>query len=143
MKWRRACLEDVTMLGRLNFELIQDEGHSNPMSVAQLEDRMRRWISSEYTAILFTEDDEVLGYALFRDNEGRGVLLRQFFVCRARRRQGVGRRAIGMLVAEILPPGTSVIVEVLSANTRALAFWGAVDFVDYGRILRRLPEGKS
>ena len=92
MKWRRATLDDSPVLARMNVELIQDEGHSDPMTTAQLEDRMRRWLAAEYSAVLFEDAGEPVAYALFRDNEGHGIFLRQFFVVRHRRRQGQSRR---------------------------------------------------
>lgn len=123
----------------MNAELIQDEGHANPMSLAELEARMRAWLSGEYAAVIFEEGEEPAAYALFRDNEGRGVLLRQFFVVRERRRRGIGRRAFQLLASEIVAPGTRLVVEVLSHNHRALAFWEAVGFADYARTLERRP----
>lgn len=139
MKWRRAEVGDSPLLARMNAELIQDEGHDNPMTVAELEGRMRGWLEAEYTAVLFEKDATTVAYALFKDNEGRGVLLRQFFVVRDRRRHGVGRRAFDLLLAEALPPDTRVVVEVLSRNQRALSFWQAVGFADYARTLERRP----
>lgn len=34
-------------------QLIQDEGHRNRMTVAELEQRMRGWIAGEYRAVIF------------------------------------------------------------------------------------------
>jgi GNAT superfamily N-acetyltransferase len=109
------------------------------MGLAELERRMRGWLSREYSAVLFEEGGERVAYALFRDDEGRGVHVRQFFVARDRRRSGVGRRAFELLVGEVLPPGTRLVVEVLARNGRALEFWKAVGFADYARTLERLP----
>src|SRR5262245_41538269 len=50
MTFRAATLEDCPRLADLNHQLIQDEGHRNPMTVPELEQRMRDWISSEYRA---------------------------------------------------------------------------------------------
>ena len=44
---------DVAVLGELNHQLIRDEGHRNPMTVPELEERMRGWIeSSAYRAVI-------------------------------------------------------------------------------------------
>jgi len=48
MTFRPATLDDCALLARLNHELIRDEGHRNPMTVPQLEQRMRGWISGDF-----------------------------------------------------------------------------------------------
>ena len=98
---------------------------------------MRGWLGGEYSAVLFELDGATVGYSLFRDDEGRGVYLRQFFVARERRREGIGRRAFELLATEALRPGTRIVIEVLCGNERALAFWSAVGFADYARTLVR------
>jgi ribosomal protein S18 acetylase RimI-like enzyme len=132
---RSATLEDTPLLARLNRELIEDEGHENSMTAAELEARMRGWLAAEYQAVVFELEGEVVAYALYRDNEGRGVYLRQFFVSRDLRRRGIGREAFGMLRGEVLPPGTRVALDVLSGNHRAIAFWRALGFGDYALAL--------
>jgi GNAT superfamily N-acetyltransferase len=131
MKWRRALPSDVALLAQMNADLIRDEGHSNPMTAEQLEERMREWLAGEYSAILFEQDHQVVAYALYRDNEGRGIYLRQFFVLGALRRRGLGRQAIAILKTDILEKGTRIAVDVLTRNSRALSFWHAVGFTDY------------
>jgi GNAT superfamily N-acetyltransferase len=126
----------------MNAELIQDEGHSNPMSAAQLEDRMRSWLSTEYNAVLFDYDGAVVAYALYRDNEGRGVYLRQFFVAREWRRRGVGRAAFSLLVNEVVP-GARVSLDVLVGNARGIQFWRAVGFTDYALAMERRPDASG
>lgn len=126
MKWRYAQHTDADLLGRMNAELIQDEGHSNTMTISQLVHRMQTWLSSDYSAVIFEDAGEPLAYILFRSREEGGVLLRQFFVVRHRRREGIGRRAIEVLARDILPPGTLITLEVLVTNSRAISFWHAV-----------------
>src|SRR5689334_20952645 len=82
MQYRLASAEDCPTLAVLNAQLIQDEGHRNAMTVAQLEGRMRDWLSSgEYQALLWEDHHEVVAYAVFRDTATE-VYLRQFFVVR-------------------------------------------------------------
>lgn len=65
MKHRVAAIEDCLELGKLNYHLIQDEGHRNSMTIAQLEERMDGWLTpGEYRAILFEDDVETVAYAL-------------------------------------------------------------------------------
>ena len=93
MQYRDAAVADSPVLAEMNHQLIQDEGHSNPMSVAELEDRMRGWLQGDYKAIIFSDEQGSIGYALWRP-EPEGVYLRQFLVHRDRRRQGLGRTAM-------------------------------------------------
>jgi hypothetical protein len=87
MQYRLASAQDCPMLAVLNAQLIQDEGHRNRMTVAELEDRMREWLTSgEYQALLWEDHHEVVAYALFRETADE-VYLRQFFVVRHRRRR--------------------------------------------------------
>ena len=84
MDYRLAVLpDDVPLLASWNQQLIEDEGHRNTMSLAELEERMGSWLrSGEYKAALFSRGAFVVAYALFREEED-SVHLRQFFVARA------------------------------------------------------------
>jgi ribosomal protein S18 acetylase RimI-like enzyme len=86
--------------------------------------------------VLFEEDGVTVGYALYRDNDGGGKYLRQFFVAREQRRRGVGRRAMQLLLTEVLPE-TRLVVEVLSSNERGREFWHALGFTEYALTLER------
>ena len=100
------------------------------MTVPELEARMRNWLATDYRAVLFTREDRVVAYALFRP-EGSSAYLRQFFVDREFRRDGIGRQAMQVMLAGILKEFNRVYLEVLSNNPRAYAFWKAVGFQDY------------
>ena len=90
MNFRRATLNDCSLLAELNHQLIRDEGHRNKMTVPELEQRMKGWLASEYAAMLFENDGEVVAYALYRE-QPEEIYLRQLFVVRNRRRKGIGR----------------------------------------------------
>ena len=139
---RRATLSDLELLGSLNQQLIQDEGHRNALNLSQLRERMRGWITVEYTAMLFEYKGEVVGYALYRDEPGL-IYLRQFFVRRDRRRKNMGRKAFDLLRQQIWPAGKRITVEVLIANEAAVAFWKAVGFKEYALTLEILPSAAS
>jgi hypothetical protein len=47
MTFRLASVDDCRLLAEMNHQLIQDEGHRNKMTVAELERRMRGWLSGE------------------------------------------------------------------------------------------------
>jgi ribosomal protein S18 acetylase RimI-like enzyme len=143
LQWREATLDDVELLSALNRDLIQDEGHHNPMSLAQLKKRMRGFLSREYRAIVFDRRGEVLAYLLYRSDEWDRVYIRQFFVVRAARRQGVGLEAMRVFRNEISPRGKPLILEVLTNNDAGRAFWTACGFRDYAVTLVADPRDPS
>ncbi len=100
------------------------------MTVQELEQRMRDWLVSEYAAVIFEDNGEVVAYALYR-KQPEEIYLRQLFVVRNQRRQGIGRQAVEILRTQIWPGNKRLTVEVLVYNTAAIAFWRAVGYQDY------------
>ena len=142
MTFRPATLDDCPLLTELNHQLIRDEGHRNAMTVAELEQRMRGWLASEYRAVLYEDDGEVVAYVLFRE-QPEEIYLRQLFVVRHRRRQGLGRRAVEILRSQVWPKTKRLTVDVLVANTSGVAFWRAVGYRDYALTLEIMPESST
>lgn len=140
MRWEYAKREHFRHLAEMNQQLIVDQGHHNPMDVDELEERMERWLTSEYRAVLFHRGSEIVAYALFRDDEWGRTHLRQFFVARGARRQGVGKVAIDLFRHEIVA-GKTVMLEVLLHNEVGRAFWEAVGFREYCLTLKWEPPG--
>jgi GNAT superfamily N-acetyltransferase len=140
MTFRTATLDDCSHLAELNHQLIRDEGHRNPMTVPELEQRMRGWLSGEYCAVIYEDAGEVVAYALFREQE-QEIYLRQLFVVRHRRSQGLGRRAVEILRSQIWSKRKRLTVDVLTANKRAVTFWRSVGYADYSLSLEILPQG--
>jgi GNAT superfamily N-acetyltransferase len=140
MEHRTAGEGDVRLLAELNQQLIGDEGHPNPMSVDELQSRMRAWLVRTYTAVLFLSEGAVVGYALYRSDKA-GIFLRQFFICRGERRKGFGRAAMDILLGRVWPAGAMVTLEAVCANQVAIEFWRALGFEDYAITLRRrIPD---
>ena len=139
MTFRRANLDDCALLAELNHQLIHDEGHRNKMTVPELEQRMKGWLASEYAAVIFEDCEEVISYALYRE-QPEEIYLRQLFVARNRRRQGIGRQAFEILRSIIWPANKRLTVEVLVKNEAAVAFWRAVGCKDYSLKLEILPK---
>jgi GNAT superfamily N-acetyltransferase len=136
--FRPATLADAELLGRLNHQLIRDEGHRNPMTVDELIERMRGWMAYEgYEALLGFVGDELVAYVLWRD-QPESVYLRQIFVQRDYRRQGAARHL--MLTLFQRWPDKRLTVDVLAGNARALAFWRRMGYRDYAVMLERLPQ---
>jgi predicted acetyltransferase len=139
MNFRRATASDCALLAELNHQLIRDEGHRNKTTVPELEQRMKGWLASEYNAVIFEKVGEVVAYALYRE-QPEEIYLRQLFVARNRRRQGIGKEAVKILRSKIWPPNKRLTVEVLVKNEVAVAFWRAVGYQDYCLTLEILPE---
>ena len=133
-----ATPNDCHLLAELNHQLIGDEGHRNPMTVPQLEERMRSFLEGDYSAIVFEQRGEVVAYALYLDRPEE-VYLRHLFVVRHRRRQGIGRRAVEILRREIWPKTKRLTVEALVGNQAGVAFWRAVGYTDYALTLEIMP----
>ena len=109
------------------------------MSVPELAQRMRGWLAGEYRAVIYEDNHEIVAYALFREDSSE-IYLRQLFVVRHRRGQGIGRRAVEILRSHMWPQNKRLTVEVLVANLRALNFWRSVGYADYSLSLEILPS---
>ncbi|MBN2291028.1 MAG: GNAT family N-acetyltransferase [Pirellulales bacterium] len=131
--------EDMSILTNMNLQLLEDEQHRDRKSLPQLEERMRGWLSGEYRGVIFSQVDEPVAYALYRPDRD-SIYLRQFFVARHCRRQGIGKEAMEILATQVWPPDIRITIEVLSHNQIAQAFWKAVGFRDYAITMeKQLP----
>ena len=139
MNFRFATTSDCALLAELNHQLIRDEGHRNKMTVAELEQRMKNWLATEYTAVIFENGGEMVAYALYRE-QPEEIYLRQLFVARNRRRQGIGRDVFEILRSQIWPKTKRLTVEVLVKNEAVVAFWRAMGYHDYSLALEILPS---
>lgn len=109
------------------------------MTVPELRERMRRWLAGDYEAVVVRTGAEPLAYALFRETDDE-VYLRQFFVRRDRRREGIGRAVVDILRSKCWPTPKRLTVEVLASNESAVAFWRAVGYSDYSLTLEIMPD---
>jgi len=109
------------------------------MTVQELEQRMRDWLSGEYQAVIFEDEGDVVAYCLYREQLD-SIYLRQLFVTRHRRRQGLGRRSVEILRSEVWPKDKILTVEVLVANQSGVSFWRSVGYTDYSLSLQILPS---
>ena len=109
------------------------------MTVSELERRMKGWLASEYAAVIFENDGEVVAYALYRE-QPEEIYLRQLFVVRNQRRKGIGKGAVEMLRSKIWPKNKRLTVEILIKNEAAISFWRAVGYKDYCWTLEILPK---
>jgi GNAT superfamily N-acetyltransferase len=134
IRYRIATLDDVPVLSVMNRQLVEDEGHRNQSKTAAwFAARMRDFLNGEYEAVLFEFEGEVVAYALYtkhRDDKD-SIYLKQLFVDRVHRRQGIGREAIRILREEIWPADKRLTVGVLIDNHTARAFYAAVGYREY------------
>lgn len=128
MNHRPANDSDLDLLAIWNKQLIEDEGHDNSMTVAQLRERMSDWLQGDYQVVVFSKTSTPSAYTVFQDRDGH-ISLRQFFVDRAQRRCGIEKEALAILENCILPGSKSVMVEVMAWNQSGLAFWEAAGFI--------------
>jgi predicted acetyltransferase len=142
MRHRFGNDTDLDLLAAWNKQLIQDEGHRNPMTIPELKKRMANWISIDYKIVIFEAAGEPLAYALFKERKNE-IYLRQLFVRRDKRRNGIGRQAVGILLKDIWPSYTRLTVEVLISNTVAVNFWHALGFKDYCLKLELTPSSSG
>lgn len=130
MHYRIATHDDIPLLARMNQQLREDEQSRWQLTLPQLEDRIRDMLAQWYTVMIFEQNGVPVAFALYRPAEG-GIYLRQFFVSREHRRQGLGKQAIDLLLNDIWPPEARVTLEVLVHNQRGYAFWKALGFSEY------------
>jgi GNAT superfamily N-acetyltransferase len=69
--------------------------------------------------------------------ERKEVYIRQYFIRREARGQGIGRQAFEMIVGEWLPREAALTLEVLAGNEAGLKFWERVGFAAYSIAMRR------
>jgi predicted acetyltransferase len=141
LTYRKATQEDVHWLAEMNQQLIRDMGHRNPMTVPELEMRMDDWLAEVYEAIIFEQGPLPVAYALFRQ-DAESIYLRQLFVVRDFRRQGIGKQAMNILLSDIWPHDWKVVVEVLTINHTGYLFWKSLGFQDYSITLELMPDNR-
>jgi GNAT superfamily N-acetyltransferase len=139
MEFRYGVEADAPLLADINRQLIEDEWDGGGMSLERLEARMRRWLAEDdYRAVLFLEGGETVAYSLVSIDED-SAFIRHFFVLHEHRGRGVGRRAMEILLRDIVPPEARVTLDVLASNQGGHQFWRSVGFSDYAIRMERLP----
>ena len=139
LRLRSATLHDLDLLAQMNKRLIEDEQSTNEMSVAQLRERMERWLSADYHAVIFEQPEGIVGYALYRFQgetfRERQIYLRQFYIERIYRRRGLGREAF-LQLRQTHFKAVHVRLETLTTNPNGLAFWQSLGFESYAVTLQ-------
>lgn len=133
MQIQECTVKDVPKLAVLNKQLIDDEKSDNPMTIDELENRMRGFLTTEYNAYFFIEDNQVIGYALVK-NSSDPIYLRQFFIDRRYRKQKYGTKAFQMLLKHLNLK--KIEIEVLPWNQTGHAFWKHCGFHEISITMR-------
>ena len=130
LKYRFAAQQDIKLLAQMNRQLISDEKHRNKMTLGELEKRMLKFLSTEYTAVIVSSHQNDIGYALYRP-EPDWIYLRQLYVKKEMRRRGIGRALVEWLKNNAWKEAERVRVEVLVGNSEGILFWKALGFDEY------------
>ncbi|MDQ3616455.1 MAG: GNAT family N-acetyltransferase [Actinomycetota bacterium] len=94
-------------------------------------------------AVVATEDDEVVGYAVTM-RSGDTVDLQRIAVHPSRRRQGTAVALLGAVTDRALDDGAAgMLLEVGSQNRAALGLYGRSGFVEVGRRRRYFRDGSD
>lgn len=133
MNIKKCTLDDISKLAILNKQLIDDEKSDNPMNIQELEERMRGFLTTDYDAYFFMNDDSIIGYALVKNN-CKPLYLRQFLIDREYRKQHYGTDAFHALIQCLNV--TSLDIEVLSWNEPGNSFWESCGFKEISRYMR-------
>lgn len=125
MRIQKCTIADVPILAKLNKQLIDDEKSDNSMNISELENRMTKFLESEYNAYFFIQNSTIIGYALLK-NTVEPVYLRQFLIDRKYRKQHYGKQAFQMLMQHLKL--NKIDVEVLPWNQSGYLFWKSCGF---------------
>ena len=117
----KAELTDIERLAELNKHLIEDERHPNPMNIAELTERMKVWLATDYICYLAKENGDIVAYCLYRD-DGGSYYMRQLYVDRAHRRKGIATQLLDWLYENVWTD-KKVRLDVLAHNEDAVAFY--------------------
>ena len=146
MKYRSATLADISILADMNHQLTEDELHRNRFKSEQwFKNRMEQFLNNDYKTVLFEKEGKVVAYALYRNHPDHDdtIYLRQIFVERESRRQGIGREVMNLLKTDIWPKEKRLTVEVLCHNEGARRFFQSVGYKEYCLELEMKPEEKN
>ena len=124
---KKCAPYDVPLLAAMNKRLIEDEKSDNPMSAAELEERMSGFLGGGYDAFFFVEEGTIVGYALVR-RDTDPLYLRQFYIERQYRRMHYGENAFRKLMGFL--DTDTIDIDVLPHNEAGRLFWKKCGFTE-------------
>lgn len=123
-------------LALLNAELIQDEGHANHLTLAELEQRIIGWLDSgEYGCHAVLHRNLPVSYCIWRE-EASHLYIRQLFTLRNYRGRGLATKLIHQ-VAETVGQGKPIRLEALAKNDTAIRFYQKLGFSLYSQTFQK------
>lgn len=145
---RKAERDEWKSLANMNKELIQTEGSSNPMSLSQLEDRMKGWLDGEWEIVMIVLHLSVIGYVVYQIRSDdysaeKTVYIRQFYIEDRYRGCGYGTAAMDDLIEHIFPANAAVSLDVLESNHQGYQFWTKYGFKPYFTHMKLSDERDS
>jgi predicted acetyltransferase len=143
---RKATHDDIDSLTEMNKHLIEDEGSRNPMNFAQLKERMMKMLDDIWKILVISQDGEEIGYMVYKVTpdeyfpEKSELYIRQYFVKRNHRSNGIGAEAFNKISSEYFPEEAVWTLDVLEVNPKGRRFWEKVGFKPY---LTHMKKQKS
>lgn len=135
----RLTSQNSKPLALLNAELIQDEGHSNSMTLQQLEDRMIDWLDSgQYQCYGIMHRSLPVAYCLCR-SEADNVYIRQLFTLRNYRKRGLAKKLLDYVEAHA-EPSQIMRLEVLATNKAAIKFYQKLGYRMYAHTFEKVVQ---
>ncbi|MHC5073412.1 MAG: GNAT family N-acetyltransferase [Planctomycetota bacterium] len=130
LEFRIASQKDVAWLPEMNQQLILDEKHRNEMTLKELEQRMSGFLHGRYQAVIVRVHGEDVGYGLYIKEEDC-FYIRQVYVRKEMRRQGVGRSIVNWIRNNPAQGFKIIRTSVLVWNLDGIEFWKTIGFKDY------------
>ena len=142
VRCRAIEFSDFERITSWTRQLQIDEG-APVMESEAISDRLRRWLESDYDAVIFELETIPIGDALFRSTDPElkapdGIYLRQFFISPEYRRRGAGTAAFQEYVAQAVR-GRRLVLEVLESNRIGQSFWRSLGLIPYSSTLELPP----
>lgn len=134
----RLTSKQSKALALLNAELIQDEGHTNNLSLLELETRMSDWLDQEtYHCHAVLHRNLPVSYCLWRE-EASHLHVRQLFTLRNYRSRGLATKLLDFLQRK-QAADKPLRLDVLSTNKAAMAFYQKHGFELYAHTFQKQP----
>lgn len=134
-----ASEENCIELAYLNKQLNDDGGCNNNMSIQELEERMHKFLLSDYKAVIFEANGKHIGYALIKISK-LPIFIRHFFIIEKFRRQGYGTAAFKKIINYFKVDELDL--SVLISNNIGYEFWKSCGLKPYELFMRYKSNNK-
>jgi len=126
MELKRAKLNNLEELTRMNIQLRIDEKMDNVMTEGEVRKRIGEFLNSgTYEVILCSHENEIIGYGVMKV-QAKPLYLRQLFIKPEFRGKGFGKEFLGKLI-EYYETET-IDIEVMVWNDPAIRFYEEFGF---------------